>query len=257
MKDKTMLTLALLGGSSLVFAATPGDYTSQFEAMDMDNDGYVAADEVTDQDDMGAAENWSDYDLDADEQLNYSEFANYQWRTAGGAGFDTDFRTMDLNQDAYLDIQEVGNDEALAAGWTEYDLNADQRLDQSEYNQYRIETTGADWATEYNTLDRDRDTYLSETEIGEDDALYPRWSDFDLNDDQRIDQVEYTQYRIETAGGVGDYTAEFSEMDVDSDGYITTEEARDDDELTGNWSDYDMDADDRLDQNEFADYRMN
>ena len=78
-------------------------------------------------------------------------------------------------------------------------------------------------------------------------ALGERWDEFDLNRDNRIDQIEMARFEREW---------NYRKLDQDADNYISRNEAQPVEDLSTQWNDADANSDDRLEFDEFARFEV-
>ena len=78
-------------------------------------------------------------------------------------------------------------------------------------------------------------------------ALGERWDEFDLNRDNRIDQIEMARF---------DREWNYRKLDQDADNYISRIEAEPVRNLSTQWNNADVNSDDRLEFEEFARFEV-
>lgn len=124
--------------------------------------------------------------------------------------------------------------------------------------------------SDFGSLDNDNDGYISKVEA-DDDSIWQHFSNIDTNMDEQISQTEFNAYMQLNTGKVADdsdvsesaFKAEiaqfepiennFKSLDNDKNGYISIEEANDDD-ISKHFGYMDKDQDKRVSKNEFISY---
>ena len=124
--------------------------------------------------------------------------------------------------------------------------------------------------SDFGSLDNDNDGYISKTEA-DDDAIWAHFSNIDTNMDEQISRSEFNAYMQLNTGKVAEdsevsesaFKAEiaqfdpiendFKSLDNDKNGYISVEEA-DDDDIANHFGYMDTNKDKRVSRNEFISY---
>ena len=124
--------------------------------------------------------------------------------------------------------------------------------------------------SDFGSLDNDNDGYISKVEA-DDDSIWQHFSNIDTNMDEQISQNEFNAYMQLNTGKVADdsevsesaFKAEiakfepiendFKSLDNDKNGYISVEEANDDD-ISKHFGYMDENSDKRVSRNEFVNY---
>ncbi|MBQ4832559.1 EF-hand domain-containing protein [Pseudoalteromonas sp. MMG010] len=122
----------------------------------------------------------------------------------------------------------------------------------------------------FGSLDNDHDGFISKVEA-DDDNIWQHFSKIDTNYDEQISRTEFNQYMQAFTGQVAEdsevsesaFKAEitrfdkiessFSSLDNDSDGYVSVEEA-DDDDIANHFGYMDKNQDKRISKKEFVRY---
>ena len=120
---------------------------------------------------------------------------------------------LDADQDGSISREEAQTESALIEGWSEYDLNGDQVLDQHELAAYEAESESED------------------IEVAE--------------GERTVEGLPATQHQREA---VGQQLVE--QLDTDGDGAISQSEAQGSSELTADWEELDRNDDGKLDVSE-------
>ncbi len=124
--------------------------------------------------------------------------------------------------------------------------------------------------SDFGSLDNDNDGYISKVEA-DDDSIWQHFSNIDTNMDEQISQNEFNAYMQLNTGKVAEdsevsesaFKAEiakfdpiendFKSLDNDKNGFISVEEANDDD-LANHFGYMDENSDKRVSRNEFINY---
>ena len=124
--------------------------------------------------------------------------------------------------------------------------------------------------SDFGCLDKANDGYISKTEA-DDDAIWAHFSNIDTNMDEQISRSEFNAYMQLNTGKVAEdsevsesaFKAEiaqfdpiendFKSLDNDKNGYISVEEA-DDDDIANHFGYMDTNKDKRVSRNEFIRY---
>jgi len=124
--------------------------------------------------------------------------------------------------------------------------------------------------SDFGSLDNDNDGYISKVEA-DDDSIWQHFSNIDTNMDEQISQNEFNAYMQLNTGKVAEdsevsesaFKAEiakfepiendFKSLDNDKNGYISVEEANDDD-ISKHFGYMDKNSDKRVSRNEFINY---
>lgn len=117
----------------------------------------------------------------------------------------------------------------------------------------------------FEEVDDDNDGVVGREELREHDLLTENWQQFDLDNDQMLNSVEFAAFEnalepvapaapeARAPDGMPDgQLSSFEELDADDSGNISRQEARQHDALSASWQEVDVDNDDQIDQAEFA-----
>ncbi len=201
-----------------VSGVSPGVEIASFEEIDEDGNGVISQEEAQTYDQL--AQNWQQYDLDSNQQLDQSEFS----------AFESDMKPEDTGVNGAMGEDEMG---AQAP---------DQKPEQT---------------ASFSDLDVDGDGIISQDEAQQNDQLAQNWQQYDFDSNQELDRAEFSVFESEQQPqqfGMQqqDQLASFDEVDENGDGYISRDEAQKHENIVNAWQDVDVNSDDQLDESEFS-----
>jgi Ca2+-binding EF-hand superfamily protein len=101
------------------------------------------------------------------------------------------FERLDANKDGYLDAEEVSSRKSLYERLKKFDADENGMIDKTEFSAY------IDWEimTIFDHIDSDKDGYINAEETSVNELLSEHWSEFDADENGKLDRVEYRAYR--------------------------------------------------------------
>lgn len=200
------LTLVTLISSALSAGAIAGDHKEKIESSfaDLDNDdnGYISREEADDDD---IYEHFATIDMNGDMMLSKKEFKTHV--TNNPQHFEDD--VVASVQTLAADVEEVDPKTVSAAG--EDDVAAEQTANVEVTTEREIDTDDGEVTMEtektvvakgdFEMMDIDNNGEITLDEA-EKSGVELHFDDIDLNDDELVTRVEYTQYQ---RGAVNDY----------------------------------------------------
>ncbi|NJW53160.1 DUF7282 domain-containing protein [Salinimicrobium oceani] len=171
--DQPIMTANNVLITKTITVFTDDDSTAVFADFDTNGDGSLDADEVP----ATYQNNFTEWDADADGSLSMEEFYN------------TSFANTDMDDDDGISEEEWNTGFAgMFGNWADddfasFDADADGVLDSDEWNTVFGESN---W---FETYDADSNTFVTEDEWNT--GLFGDW---DLNDDDMIDEDEFNAY---------------------------------------------------------------
>lgn len=212
MKRNLLLTMTFSALATVAMAQSQ----VAFEALDTDEDGLLTAEEAGAE--LGLSEQFSELDTDNDNMLSHAEY------------------------DAFLNT-----DMTEATAWKEGG-GPDPRIDPEELDR-----------REFSMFDTNQDGRISRMEIN---AFYDtNWEAMDTNKDQDIDDIEFAAWKnkgrqipseVDDSAMGDDYAANYQRLDVNQDGYLTSDEMQDYQGIDAYWANLDTNKDGNLDLNEYT-----
>jgi Ca2+-binding EF-hand superfamily protein len=253
MKGWPHMRLPMQIGLTVLALAGVADAQAQmrFQAMDSDRDGRITRDEWRGNDRSFRQQDWNgDGVLSGDEVRpgGRRQDWNQDWNRDGivdneDAQITQRFRGYDMNSDARIAASEWPGEQRL---FTRLDTNRDRFLTIQEYTSgagFRLDAQGGP-ALRFGTIDADRDGAISRNEWNLGDSDFRR---LDVNRDNRISRFEF-ENDTATSTDTRYSPAQFSNLDVNRDGWVTRSESR---MSSAQFSQFDTNSDNRISRFEF------
>lgn len=120
------------------------------------------------------------------------------------------FTAADTDQDGYLSRDESASDQDLLDRWADFDLDQDDRMSADEYDKYgvtvmenpnRTDIEANHLKDRFSATDTDQDGYISRDEGLVNEEMSKRWTDYDSNSDDMMDQDEFARFDEDERAG--------------------------------------------------------